>query len=430
MLMLSLTDIKKEQNYKINVSICNDKLKGIFSNLGDTQYETGNPVIFSDTFLFEYYFEKEQMLKFKFITNEVNFDELFFQTTVGKIMGSPKATLTTPIHNKFGEKLFDFVINGKNAVQSKLDINLSIKADITLPINTPSISYFIYNFNDDKNWRGVYKSSEYPSKKINFEPVPIPLDMLCNGDRDKLIQISFFDENMGLIGNSTGSLNDIKQNNNRFIMDENKNSVGYCTITFTEEKTMKFLDYITDEKMQMSLMVGIDFTNSNGDPNTQTSLHYCKGAEPNAYERAIRECGSILAYYDYDQLFPVFGFGAIPPSDSSVNHCFPISCSTDINCNGIDEIIAGYRNALYRVKLFGPTLFYPLLSKVVSMIRETLANDKNIYYVVMILTDGQINDMDQTINILMECAMLPLSIIIIGIGNSDFSNMRVLGILK
>ena len=44
----------------------------------------------------------------------------------------------------------------------------------------------------------------------------------------------------------------------------------------------------------------------------------------------------------------------------------------------------------------------------------------------MILTDGIIEDMDDTINSLVEASYLPISVIIIGIGNADFSNMNVL----
>ena len=44
----------------------------------------------------------------------------------------------------------------------------------------------------------------------------------------------------------------------------------------------------------------------------------------------------------------------------------------------------------------------------------------------MILTDGIIEDMDDTINSLVESSYLPVSVIIIGIGNADFSNMDVL----
>ena len=42
----------------------------------------------------------------------------------------------------------------------------------------------------------------------------------------------------------------------------------------------------------------------------------------------------------------------------------------------------------------------------------------------MILTDGIIEDMDDTINSLVEASYLPISVIIIGIGNADFSAMN------
>ena len=42
----------------------------------------------------------------------------------------------------------------------------------------------------------------------------------------------------------------------------------------------------------------------------------------------------------------------------------------------------------------------------------------------MILTDGVIDDLQDTIDLLVEASYLPLSVIIIGIGNKDFSNMN------
>ena len=44
----------------------------------------------------------------------------------------------------------------------------------------------------------------------------------------------------------------------------------------------------------------------------------------------------------------------------------------------------------------------------------------------MILTDGIIDDMDDTIDALVEASFLPISVIIIGIGDADFTNMNIL----
>ena len=42
---------------------------------------------------------------------------------------------------------------------------------------------------------------------------------------------------------------------------------------------------------------------------------------------------------------------------------------------------------------------------------------------MLFLTDGSIHDMRDTKDILVECSRYPLSVIIIGIGDADFSNM-------
>lgn len=50
----------------------------------------------------------------------------------------------------------------------------------------------------------------------------------------------------------------------------------------------------------------------------------------------------------------------------------------------------------------------------------------NVYQVLLIITDGEIHDMDKTIDLLVQAAMLPLSVIIVGVGNADFGNMEKL----
>ena len=49
------------------------------------------------------------------------------------------------------------------------------------------------------------------------------------------------------------------------------------------------------------------------------------------------------------------------------------------------------------------------------------------YEILLILTDGEIHDMSAVKEMIVQAAnSLPLSIIIIGIGNADFTNMQIL----
>ncbi len=73
-------------------------------------------------------------------------------------------------------------------------------------------------------------------------------------------------------------------------------------------KNFTFIDYIKSG-VKIALSIGIDFTGSNGHPEDFGSLHSIEGK--NDYERAITACAKIVGYYDDDQKFPVYGFGAI-----------------------------------------------------------------------------------------------------------------------
>lgn len=48
----------------------------------------------------------------------------------------------------------------------------------------------------------------------------------------------------------------------------------------------------------------------------------------------------------------------------------------------------------------------------------------NQYMIVFILTDGEIHDKQQVIDQLIECCNLPISVIIVGIGNGPFDVMN------
>ena len=84
-----------------------------------------------------------------------------------------------------------------------------------------------------------------------------------------------------------------------------------------------FLDYLKGG-CQISFNVAIDFTGSNGDPNLPSSLHYRNPAGPNEYMQAIYATGNVLAPYDADGQFSVFGFGAQLPN-GVVSHDFNVN---------------------------------------------------------------------------------------------------------
>lgn len=76
----------------------------------------------------------------------------------------------------------------------------------------------------------------------------------------------------------------------------------------------------------------------------------------------------------------------------------------------------GYRAALPYLSFSGPTFFAPLLREAMNVC-ENMKNDIKEYMILLILTDGIIHDKEEVKDLLVKCGKLPLSIIIIGIGN-------------
>uniref|UniRef100_A0A665UGX1 Copine I n=1 Tax=Echeneis naucrates TaxID=173247 RepID=A0A665UGX1_ECHNA len=189
-----------------------------------------------------------------------------------------------------------------------------------------------------------------------------------------------------------------------------------------------FLDYVMGG-CQVNFTVGIDFTGSNGDPRSPNSLHYLSPDGLNQYLSALWSVGQVVQDYDTDKLFPAFGFGAkLPPDYQVTHHEFALNFNpTSPYCQGIEGIIEAYRMVLPQLRLSGPTNFSPIINHVSSIATGAAqANTASQYFVLLILTDGEITDFDQTRDAIVRASRLPLSIIIIGVGPADFKAMELL----
>ena len=137
---------------------------------------------------------------------------------------------------------------------------------------------------------------------------------------------------------------------------------------------------------------------------------------------AIQAVGEIIQDYDTDKMFPALGFGARLPPDGKVSHEFFLNMTNDPYCAGVDGIMAAYNKSLHSVQLYGPTIFSSVIRHVTRFARA-YQNDPSNYFVLLIITDGIITDLDPTKSAIIDASDLPLSIIIVGVGSEDFSAM-------
>jgi hypothetical protein len=189
----------------------------------------------------------------------------------------------------------------------------------------------------------------------------------------------------------------------------------------------KFVDYISGGT-EISLAVAVDFTGSNGDPRKPGTLHYLRpDGQLNDYEKALTAVGSIVARYDSDQMFPVLGFGA--KYGGVIHHCFQVGKAPELSRVG--GMVEGYREVFKTgLTMSGPTVFADVIQHVAAQAQsEEEANraiGKQSYTILLILTDGAVTDIEQTKTAIRYASTAPLSIVIVGIGDADFSRMQFL----
>lgn len=306
---------------------------------------------------------------------------------------------------------------------------------------------------------GVIKNNLNP----NWEEEMIDLRTLCDGDLNQILKLQVYDyesdgknELIGGIETSVNSLINAKGGGGFDIISKKGKKKGTLKIHQAEvvggdavsaptpsapsappvakmanlniaasAPKPSFTDYIAGG-CEMSLCVAIDFTGSNGDPRKPGTLHYM-GEGMNDYEKAISSIGNILANYDHDKKYPVYGFGA--KYNGVVQHCF--QCGPNSEVEGIDGIIDAYKQTFRSgLVMSGPTVFTEVLQTAaafaISAQQKAAENGMQNYTTLLILSDGAVSDLAATAQCLNSIKHAPLSVVIVGIGGADFGSMTFL----
>lgn len=70
----------------------------------------------------------------------------------------------------------------------------------------------------------------------------------------------------------------------------------------------------------------------------------------------------------------------------------------------------------------GPTHFAPVIRRAMDLARGN-GDYGTSYTILVIITDGDIHDLPLTRSYLVDASRIPLSVIIVGIGEEEFSNI-------
>ncbi|GAA6222836.1 copine-5-like isoform X3 [Lates japonicus] len=404
-------------------------------------------------YILDYFFEEKQNLRFDvydidskspdLAKHPPDFNDFLGQVhcTLGEIVGSPASRLEKPLGGIPGKKCGTIILsaeelgNCRDYATMQFCANKLDKKDF-FGKSDPFMVF--YRSNEDGTFTICHKT-EVVKNTLNpvWQPFSIPVRALCNGDYDRTIKVEVYDWDRDgshdFIGEFTTSYKELCRGQSQLnvyeVVNAKKkikkkryiNSGTVSLLSFNVESEHTFLDYIKGGT-QIHFTVAIDFTASNGNPSQSTSLHYMNPYQMNAYAMALKAVGEIIQDYDSDKMFPALGFGAKLPPDGRVSHEFPLNGNIENPyCNGMEGILEAYHQSLKTVQLYGPTNFAPVVNHVARY--AAAVQDGSQYFVLLIITDGVISDMAQTKEAIVNAAKLPMSVIIVGVGQAEFDAM-------
>jgi len=206
------------------------------------------------------------------------------------------------------------------------------------------------------------------------------------------------------------------------------------------QSTVSFIDAMR-MGMKLNIICAVDYTSSNG------SMHDVDSDNMNPYQTALSAVGQVLEPYDHDKKFSFYGYGGY--KNGEFPPYFTVGDTEQVD-GGVQGILDTYVQTRELIKMgdMGTATggdmdwrankgryycddFYQIINTVSDkaeadmMIKfppgsHQLPSD---YYIIFFVIDGDGFDRDGTIRALVRASSLPVSIVLIGVGCSKFSNL-------
>jgi len=180
--------------------------------------------------------------------------------------------------------------------------------------------------------------------------------------------------------------------------------------------------------------------------NLHLYIHLLIQKKKNPYQEAIKAVGQIVQVYaGKEKHFYAYGYAAgVPETKGKVVEAFNLagflnqqSAPLDLSkpCVGIEQVLDAYKKAVPNLtfgdmgqvnkksdgKPYKGDDFYQLIDIAIQNMGEIKQEDQK-YSLLLLMVDGDYIDMKATTDAIVRAAKLPLSIVIVGVGNGDFLN--------
>ena len=185
-----------------------------------------------------------------------------------------------------------------------------------------------------------------------------------------------------------------------------------------ENKTNTLFDYFKSG-VKFSCFISADFSNSEKNPSLLENK--------DNYKRIYKKISDIIANYTKKHLFYSYGFNAKIKNSLSDESIFNLNLNgKDSSIYTMDEVLKNFEKCLNTNSII--SLKNINLSPIIKKITKDIYKLYNLRYynVSFIIIRGNIdkNDIQKTIDAIIESSYLPLTTIVIGLGNIDYTETR------
>ena len=296
---------------------------------------------------------------------------------------------------------------------------------------------------DDQSWEIVWKSEVV---KYTLDPVwneaRLPLQLLCNDDQTNPLKITIWDYEkhssthviLGFVESTVAEIIEKSKDGGIpvfIVMKEKKKwfrgsklkQVGLLKVLNASVIIVPSMLQYLSGGTSLDLMIGIDCSVANGEWGTEENLHFSANHWLNDYQAGIQKLGTITENFSRGQHSSLWGLGA--KINDRDRDCYVMK---ERLCEG-KSLLKAYDDNVVESTDFslGDEASLNALIEAATFRTIRLSKKRPCYTVLVVFTAGDFTELQETVDLICTAAEdAPLSILIIGVGNNDFSSVKKL----
>ena len=296
---------------------------------------------------------------------------------------------------------------------------------------------------DDLTCELIWKSEVLkPTHDPVWNEARLPLQLLCNGNQSNPLKITIWDYDkfskshiiLGFVESTVTEIIEkakdggipvfiIVREKQKLFRRSKMKHVGLLKVLNASVMTVPSMLQYVSGGMSLDLMVGIDCSVANGVWGTEKTLHFSKINVMNQYQAGIKTLGTIAENFSRGRKSSLWGLGA--EIDGKHHDCYAMK---DNLCESA-SLLKAYNHKILNNEAFGFGQEVSLNPFIEAAIFRTikLSKKRQCYTLLTVFAADDFVDLHQTIDLICTAAEdAPISILIIGVGDSDLNSVQKL----